>query len=307
MSLLNWNAGDVDRNETLLDFICGNWMLALLQEASTKCGKTLAASSGVFWSEAPDGYDGCLAVLAGAAGTKVVSHTYGLNFNGQIVRPYKDVWKEGQRLNAASFYTLDVSWHNDAGELVTRAGLESWRVTTFHMHNDEATKGANGSGGITLAAIFGLAMRDQHRVFAGDFNQAYHYIEKILDTLIATKPEYSAVTYECFKNPHSQEVCTLIFNYPGTVHLTGEVKSAAFHRGSQFWQALGLKPRDFATHYPQVLYIYEKETVGDLSRRQLTHHRSDAGKRKQNKNKRQRAKLKKQTQEAQGSEDLDAP
>ena len=149
-------------------------------------------------------------------------------------------------------------------------------------------------------------MIDQHRVFAGDFNQAHHYIDTTLETLITTKPEYAAVTYECLKSPHSQEVSTIIFNYPGSVQLTGEAKSAAFHRDSQFWQALGLNPGDKATHFPQVLYIYEKEAVGDLSRRQLTHHRSEAGKKRQNKNKRQRSKRKKQTQEAQSEEDNDA-
>ncbi len=47
-------------------------------------------------------------------------------------------------------------------------------MTTFHMDHDVAKKGT--AGPITLKAVFGLAMRDRHRVFAGDFNQAHHYI-----------------------------------------------------------------------------------------------------------------------------------
>ena len=54
--------------------------------------------------------------------------------------------------------------------------MDSWRVSTFHMDNMEAKTSSDGSGGQTLAAAFGLAMRDQHRVFAGDFNHGHHYV-----------------------------------------------------------------------------------------------------------------------------------
>ena len=101
-------------------------------------------------------------------------------------------------------------------------------MTTFHMDHDEAKSGGRGSGGETLAAAFGLAMRDQHRVFAGDFNQAHRYIVSTLDNLIATKPEYAGITYEYLEGPYSPEISTAIFNYPGTVQLTGEVKKGFF-------------------------------------------------------------------------------
>ena len=211
VSLLNWNAGYLNRNTSLIDFICGNWTLVLLQEASTTLGQALAASRGICWSDAPDGQEGSLAVLAGASGAKLVSPTYGLNFNGQILRPHKEDWKKGDRLVAACFYTVDVTWQNEIGELVKRAGLESWRVTTFHMDHDEAKSGGRGSGGETLAAAFGLAMRDQRRVFAGDFNQAHRYIVSTLDNLIATKPEYAGITYEYLEGPYSPEISIVNF------------------------------------------------------------------------------------------------
>ena len=305
MSLLNWNAGYLNRNRALIDFICGNWMLVLLQESSTTLGQTLAASRGIYWSDAPDGQKGSLAVLAGASGAKFVTPTYGLDFNGQILRPHKENWKKGERLVAACLYTVDVTWQNEIGELVKRAGLESWRVTTFHMDHDEARSGGGGSGGETLAAAFGLAMRDHHRVFAGDFNQAHHYIVSTLDKLIATKPEYAGITYEYLEGPYSPEIGTVILNYPGTVQLTGEVKEASFEEDSKFWQCLDLSSGDNDAHFPQVLYIYEKDAVGDLTRRQLTHQRSVKGKKKQNKKKRERSKLKKQAPEVQSSEELD--
>ena len=80
--------------------------------------------------------------------------------------------------------------------MVERAGLKSWRVTTLHVDHTEAKSGVNGSGGETLRAVFGLAMRDKHRVVAGDFNQAHHYIAEVLDHLIATKAEYEGITYQ---------------------------------------------------------------------------------------------------------------
>lgn len=125
-----------------------------------------------------------------------------MDFTGHIIRPHKEAWKKGERILAASFYTVDVEWKNADGQLIKRAGLETWRVTTFHMHNDEAKSGARGSGGQTLAAAFGLAMRDRHRVFSGDFNQAHHYIRSTLDDLIATKPEYNDITYQYIQNAH---------------------------------------------------------------------------------------------------------
>ena len=93
VSLLNWNAGYLNRNTSLIDFMCGNWTLVLLQEASTTLGQALAASRGICWSDAPDGQEGSLAVLAGASGAKLVTPTYGLNFNGQILHPHKEDWE----------------------------------------------------------------------------------------------------------------------------------------------------------------------------------------------------------------------
>ena len=90
-----------------------------------------------------------------------------------------------------------------------------------------------------------------------------------MEKLIA-KPEYAGITYEYLEGP-SPEICTVILNYPGTVHLTGQVKKASFEEGSRFWQCLDLSSKDKDTHFPQVLYIYEKDVVGDLKCRQLTH------------------------------------
>ena len=116
-------------------------------------------------------------------------------------------------------------------------------------------------------------------MFAGDFNQAHHYIVSTLDKLIATKPEYAGITYEYLEGSYSPEICTVILNYPGTVQLTGEVKEASFEEDSKFWQCLDLSSKDKDAHFPQVLYIYEKDAVGDLKRRQLTHQRPVKGRR----------------------------
>ena len=191
-----------------------------------------------------------------------ISFTYlRIEFRWTDNAPAQRRLEKGERLAAAWFYTVDVSWQNETGELVKRAGLQSWRVTTFHMDPAEASSGARGSGATTLAAVFGLAMRDQHRVFAGDFNQAHHYIVSTLDTLIATKQECAAVTYECLKNPHSPQAVTILFNYPGSIQLTGEVKRAAFNRHSRFCQSLHLNTTDTPIDFPHVLHIYEKDAV----------------------------------------------
>ena len=178
-------------------------------------------------------------------------------------------------------------------------------MTTFHMDHNEATSGGGGSGGRTLAAAFGLAMRDKHRVFAGDFNQAHRYVVSTLNTLIETKREYAGITYEYLQGSHSPEIGTVIFNYPGTVQLTGEEKKASFKEHSKFWQCLALSKTDKDAHFPQVLYIYEKDVVGDSKRRKLTHQYSVDAKKRQNKKKRKRSKLKKQAPEAQSSEELE--
>ena len=87
---------------------------------------------------------------------QVVLATYGLEYFGQIFRPHNKKWKKGDRSLAACMCTADVTWLNKHGDLVRRAGLDSWRVTTFHMDHVEAKSGENGSGGQTLAAAFGL-------------------------------------------------------------------------------------------------------------------------------------------------------
>ena len=294
LSLLNWNAGNLHRNTALIDFICGNFSLALIQEASTTKGQALAASRGTYWSDTPDGEMGCLSVVAGASGNKVVLPTYGLTFDGKILRPHKEDWKQGDRLFAAYLYTADVAWQNAAGELVKRAGLESWRVTTFHMDHEEAKK-AGGSGRMTLEAALGLAMRDKHRVFAGDFNQAHHYIQDAFNQLVRTHKEYADITCEVLEGP-SPEIRAIIFNYPRSVQLTGEAKNNSFRKGSSFLKAINLSPSDKDAHYPQVLYIYEKELVSDLTCRKRTHQRSAEEKKRQNRKKRARAKPKAQAE-----------
>ena len=291
--VLNWNAGNLVRNSSLIDFICGPFSLCLLQESSTTLGQVLAESRGICWSDSPDGQEGCLSVLAGAAGRKVVSPTYGLDFSGQIFRPFKDEWKKGERIHAACMYTVDVTWFNENGELVQRAGLDSWRVTSFHMDHVEAKSGANGSGGKTLASVFGLAMRDQHRVLAGDFNAAQRYVCPTLNKLIEGQKDFAGITYQYLESPLSSEIGIVIFNYPGTVQLTGEVKFGRFGKDSKFWQALGLRSTDKDAHYPQVVMIYEKGVVGSLASeggRKLCHKRSFEGQRNQNRKKRKRRK-----------------
>ena len=46
VGILNWNAGNLHRNSSLVDAICGNWSLALLQEASTTVGQGKAKERG---------------------------------------------------------------------------------------------------------------------------------------------------------------------------------------------------------------------------------------------------------------------
>ncbi len=118
MSLLNWNAGNLQRNPSLLEFMCGNCAVGLIQEASTTLGQSLANYRSICWSDAPDGDKGNLAVLAGCSGSKLVSPTYGLFFHGKIIRPHLERWTERTRLGAAWFYTVDVEWRNANGDRV---------------------------------------------------------------------------------------------------------------------------------------------------------------------------------------------
>ena len=126
------------------------------------------------------------------------------------------------------------------------------------------------------------------------------YIVSTLDNLIATKPEYAGITYEYLQCSHSSEIGTVIFNYPGTVQLTGEDKKASFREGSPFWQCVDLASNDKDAHFPQVLYIYEKDVVGDLKRRQSTHGRSEQGEKRQKQRKRARKKKAKKAPELDG-------
>ena len=306
LMLLNWNAGNLVRNPSLIDFVCGPFSLCLLQESSTTLGQSLAESRAICWSDASDGQQGCLSVLAGASGRKVVVPTYGSDFSGKIFRPYKKHWKKGERLLAACMYTADVSWLNKHGDLVRRAGLDFWRVTTFHMDHVEAKSGENGSGGLTLAAVFGLAMRDKHRLVAGDFNRAQCYLCRTLDRLISEHRQYAGITYEYLESPLSAEIGLVILNYPDTVAITGEVKFRSFEKDSEFWQTLGLRETDTDAHFPQVVMIYEKAAVGCLTSgaggggggaraaRKLCHNRSLEGEMQQKRNKRKRPNKKKE-------------
>ena len=176
LMVLNWNAGNLVRNLSLVDLVCGPFSLCFLQESSTTLGEPVAESRAICWSDSPDGQQGCFSVLAGASGRKDVLATYGLEYSGQIFRPHKKNWKKGDRFLAACMYTADVTWLNKHGDLVRRAGLDSWLVIIFHMDLVEAKPGENGSGAKIFAAAFGLAMRDKHGLFAGDFNQAQHYL-----------------------------------------------------------------------------------------------------------------------------------
>ena len=77
--------------------------------------------------------------------------------------------------------------------------------------------------------------------------------------------EYAAIAYECIESPHSPEVSTVIFNYPRSMQLTREVKQNAFNRHSGFWLSLHVKRTNTSTHFPQVLYMYEKDVVEILA------------------------------------------
>ena len=155
--------------------------------------------------------------MAGGKGRQIITPTYGLHFDGEILCPCKTEYAEKERLVAAYMHTVDVSWRSQNNAVLKRAGLDFWRVTTFHMHDEVIECGTVASGEITLAAAFGLAMRDEHRVFAGDFTESHHYISSILDELIEQKPEYSAVTYQYLPNPNAPEIGAVIFNYPELV------------------------------------------------------------------------------------------
>ena len=101
-----------------------------------------------------------------------------------------------------------------------------------------------------------------------------------------TRKGYAGITCEVVEgiSPHINAV---IFNYPSSVQLTAEMKSARLDKDS-LWKALNLAASDTDAHHPQWLYIYEKEVVGNLERRQLTRQRSVEGKKKRNRKKRDR-------------------
>ena len=101
----------------------------------------------------------------GQTGTMYLSRAYP-TWDGLMDRPYKDWAKQGDRIHSLVCLSANVQWVNEANDkVISGAGLNSFRVTTVHVHNDE--KRSAESCKLALKTLFWLALRDKHRVVGG--------------------------------------------------------------------------------------------------------------------------------------------
>lgn len=192
-------------------------------------------------------------------------------------RPYKDSAKQGDRIHSLVCLSAEVQWVNEAnGGVISRAGLSSFRVTTVHVHNDE--KRSVESCKLALKTLFWLALRDKHRVVAGDFNLEPHAIRHAVDCVIE---QFEGASYEVLHGDRSAEICCVLLNFAKLPQLRGAVKSAVAERWTS--EELRLSDNDADSHYPLILELPPLELrEGDLRKRSA----EAAAKRAQKKSKR---------------------
>ena len=277
ISLLVANVGFIDRSRRFSDFIAGNFSVVLLQEAHS-CGTLhrIAKARDMCILEGLGRVGSCMAVLAGQTGTKYLSRIYP-TWDGLMERPYKDSAKQGDRIHSLVCLSAEVQWVNEAnGGVISRAGLSSFRVTTVHVHNDE--KRSVESCKLALKTLFWLALRDKHRVVAGDFNLEPQAIRDAVDCVIE---QFEGASYEVLHGDRSAEICCVLLNFAKLPQLRGAVKSAVAERWTS--EELRLSDNDADSHYPLILELPPLELrEGDLRKRSA----EAAAKRAQKKSKR---------------------
>ena len=164
-------------------------------------------------------------------------------------RPYKDSAKQGDRIHSLVCLSAEVQWVNEAnGGVISRAGLSSFRVTTVHVHNDE--KRSVESCKLALKTLFWLALRDKHRVVAGDFNLEPQAIRDAVDCVIE---QFEGASYEVLHGDRSAEICCVLLNFAKLPQLRGAVKSAVAERWTS--EELRLSDNDADSHYPLILEL----------------------------------------------------
>ncbi|CAL1155792.1 unnamed protein product [Cladocopium goreaui] len=277
ISLLVANVGFIDRSRRFSDFIAGNFSVVLLQEAHS-CGIShrIAKARDMCILEGLGRVGSCMAVLAGQTGTKYLSRIYP-TWDGLMERPYKDSAKQGDRIHSLVCLSAEVQWVNEAnGGVISRAGLSSFRVTTVHVHNDE--KRSVESCKLALKTLFWLALRDKHRVVAGDFNLEPQAIRDAVDCVIE---QFEGASYEVLHGDRSAEICCVLLNFAKLPQLRGAVKGAVAERWTS--EELRLSDNDADSHYPLILELSPLELrEGDLRKRSA----EAAAKRAQKKSKR---------------------
>ena len=249
ISLLVANVGFSDRSRRFSDFIAGNFSVVLLQEAHS-CGilHRIAKARDMCILEGLGRVGSCMAVLAGQTGTKYLSRIYP-TWDGLMERPYKDSAKQGDRIHSLVCLSAEVQWVNEAnGGVISRAGLSSFRVTTVHVHNDE--KRSVESCKLALKTLFWLALRDKHRVVAGDFNLEPQAIRDAVDCVIE---QFEGASYEVLHGDRSAEICCVLLNFAKLPQLRGAVKSAVAERWTS--EELRLSDNDADSHYPLILEL----------------------------------------------------
>ena len=198
-------------------------------------------------------------------------------WDGLMERPYKDSARQGDRIHSLVCLSAEVQWVNEAnGGVISRAGLSSFRVTTVHVHNDE--KRSVESCKLALKTLFWLALRDKHRVVAGDFNLEPQAIRDAVDCVIE---QFEGASYEVLHGDRSAEICCVLLNFAKLPQLRGAVKSAVAERWTS--EELRLSDNDADSHYPPILELSPLELrEGDLRKRSA----EAAAKRAQKKSKR---------------------
>ena len=170
-------------------------------------------------------------------------------WDGLMERPYKDSARQGDRIHSLVCLSAEVQWVNEAnGGVISRAGLSSFRVTTVHVHNDE--KRSVESCKLALKTLFWLALRDKHRVVAGDFNLEPQAIRDAVDCVIE---QFEGASYEVLHGDRSAEICCVLLNFAKLPQLRGAVKSAVAERWTS--EELRLSDNDADSHYPLILEL----------------------------------------------------
>ena len=262
ISLLVANVGLIDRSRTLSDFLAGNFSVVLLQEAhSDGVLHRFVSARDMSILEGVGRTGSSMAVLAGQTGTKYLSRVYS-TWDGLMERPYKMSAKEGDRIHSLVSLTADVQWFNEAsGEVISRAGLESFRATSVHVHNDEKRSGE--SCRLALKTLFWLALRDRHRVVAGDWNLDPQSVAGAVESVI---DQFQGASFEILHGVRSTEIICVLFNYADLPQLRGVVKSAV----EEHWTSenLRISERDRDSHFPLIIQLSPLELrAGEVRKR----------------------------------------